>query len=108
MMKLKLRYERYGRFNAIHIGYAPVYYFFLGWVLRSTDGNLLSAEFQHRTIDSVELPRSRFIITDPLLIGLAVFALFQLPGAGEGGPRDGLVGLGRPPHTRFLVLTLPA
>jgi hypothetical protein len=48
----------------------------------ASTADLLSAEFQCRTIDSVELPPSRFIITDPLLIGLAVFALFQLPGAG--------------------------
>jgi hypothetical protein len=51
-MKPKLRYEQYGRFNAIYIGYAPVYYFFLVWVLRSIDGR--------PAIGGISVPHDRF------------------------------------------------
>src|SRR5205814_5639334 len=73
-----LRYEQYGNFNPIRIGYALIYYFFPVWVLRGTDGDLLWGEFQRWTIDSVELPPSSFLVSDPLVLGLAVFALSQL------------------------------
>ena len=38
----------------------------------------LWSAFQHRTIYSVELPPASFFLSDPLLVGLAVFALVQL------------------------------
>src|SRR5262249_51865191 len=66
------------QFNWIRIGYGLVYYFFPLWVLRAADGTLLWSAFQHRTIDTVELPPSSFFISDPLIIGLAIFALVQL------------------------------
>jgi hypothetical protein len=72
------RAAEYGNFNLIRLGYGLIYYFFPVWVWRTADGNLLWSDFQRRTIDSVELPPSSFLISDPLIIGLAGFALFQL------------------------------
>ena len=69
---------RYGWFNPIRVGYSIAYYFIPVWVLRGGDGNLLWSAFQQRTIGTVELPPSSFFISDPLTIGLAVFALVGL------------------------------
>jgi hypothetical protein len=69
---------QYGQFNIVRLGYALAYYFVPLWAMRTADGSLLWSAFQHRTIDSVELPPSSFFISDPLTIGLAVFALVQL------------------------------
>jgi hypothetical protein len=103
-----LRHERYGDFNLVRIGYALIYYFFPVWVLRSADGNLLWSAFQQRTIDSVELPPSSFFVSDPLIIGLTVFALVQLARRREVFSRPVvvlpvLIGLLVP---IFLILTL--
>jgi hypothetical protein len=73
-----LRDQQYGIFNLIRLGYGLIYYFVPVWVLRTADGDLLWSQFQHRTIDSVELPPSSFFISDPLLIGLTVFTLIHL------------------------------
>jgi hypothetical protein len=73
-----VRSERYGQFNLIRLGYGLAYYFFPVWVMRAGDGSLLWSAFQERTIDSVELPPSSFLISDPLIVGLAVFSLVQL------------------------------
>lgn len=70
--------SEYGEFNLIRIGYMLAYYFFPIWVLHAADGSLLWSAFQHRVIDSIELPPSSLLVTDPLLIGLAVFCLLQI------------------------------
>jgi hypothetical protein len=72
------RGQEYGAFNIVRLGYALAYYFVPVWVLRDSDGELLWSAFQHRTIDSVELPPSSFFASDPLILALAVFALVQL------------------------------
>jgi len=72
------RINRYGVFNIIRLGYALAYYFVPVWVIHTADGSLLWEAFRQRTIDSVELPPSSFFISDPLIIGLMVFALVQL------------------------------
>lgn len=72
------RDAQYGQFNVIRIGYAVAYYFVPLWAMQGPDGGLLWSEFQQRTIHSVELPPASFFLSDPLLIGLAGFALFQL------------------------------
>jgi hypothetical protein len=69
---------QFGQFNIVRAGFGLAYYFMPVWAMRGADGDLLWSAFQHRTIDSVELPPSSFFITDPLIIGLAVFALVQL------------------------------
>jgi|tagenome__1003787_1003787.scaffolds.fasta_scaffold20948355_3 hypothetical protein len=72
------RVKEYGEFNLIRFGYNLAYYFFPIWILRTADGTLLWSAFQERTIDSVELPPSSFFLSDPLIIGLAVYCLVQL------------------------------
>ena len=68
----------FGRFNIIRLGYGLAYCFVPVWVMQTTDGGLLWSAFAHRTIYAVELPPSSFFISDPLIIGLAFFALVQL------------------------------
>jgi hypothetical protein len=70
--------EQYGEFNFVRLGYGLIYYFFPVWVLRGADGGLWWSAFQQRTIDSVELPPSSFLASDPLIFGLAVYAIVQL------------------------------
>jgi hypothetical protein len=69
---------QYGNFHVIRLGYGLIYYFFPIWVLRTADGSLLWSEFQRRTIGGVELPPASFLLSDPLIFGLAAFALVQL------------------------------
>jgi hypothetical protein len=69
---------QYGRFNLVRLGYSLAYYFAPAWVMRGADGSLLWSTFQERTIGTVELPPSSFFISDPLIIGLMVFALGRL------------------------------
>jgi hypothetical protein len=69
---------RYGSFNIVRLGYGLAYYFVPVWASRTPDGTLLWSAFQHRTICSVELPPASFLLSDPLIVGLAVFALVQL------------------------------
>jgi hypothetical protein len=68
----------FGRFNIVRLGYALAYYFAPVWVMQTADGSLVWSAFAHRTIFAVELPPSSFFISDPLLIGLTIFALVQL------------------------------
>jgi hypothetical protein len=69
---------QYGAFNLIRLGYGLAYYFLPLWVLHTGDGSLLWSEFQHRTIYAVELPPASFLLSDPLTLGLAGFAVVQL------------------------------
>jgi len=69
---------QFGRFNIVRLGYALAYYFVPVWAMRTADSSLLWSDFAHRTIFAVELPPSSFFISDPLLIGLTIFALVQL------------------------------
>jgi hypothetical protein len=69
--------EQYGEFNIVRLGYGLIYYFFPVWVLPGPDGGLLWSVFQQRTIDSVELPPSSFLVSDPLILGFAGYAFIQ-------------------------------
>lgn len=72
------RLTAYGPFNIVRLGYALAYYFVPVWAIPTAGGNLLWETFRQRTIDGVELPPSSFFISDPLIIGLMIFALVQL------------------------------
>ena len=72
------RYERYGLFSLARLGYGLVYYFVPVWAVPHADGTLWLSAYQHSVIDSTELPPSSFFLSDPLLVGLSVFALVQL------------------------------
>jgi hypothetical protein len=69
--------DQYGAFNFVRLGYGLIYYFFPVWVLPGPEGGLLWSVFQQRTIDSVELPPSSFLVSDPLILGLAGYAMIQ-------------------------------
>jgi hypothetical protein len=71
-------FQKYGEFNFLRLGYGLAYYFFPVWVLPGQNGGLLWSAFQQQTIDSVELPLSSFLVSDPLIVGLAGYALVQL------------------------------
>jgi hypothetical protein len=72
------RLHQYGEFNPVRLGYGLLYYFFPIWVLRDGSSQLLWSDYVQRTIDSVELPPSSFLISDPLLVGLAIYGLILL------------------------------
>jgi hypothetical protein len=72
------RVDEYGEFNLSRGWYGFLYYFFPIWAFSNGDGTLLWSDFQHRMIDAAELPPSSFLISDPLIVLLAIFALVQL------------------------------
>jgi hypothetical protein len=65
-------------FKIVRLGYALAYYFVPVWAMQTADGSLVWSAFAHRTIFAAELPPSSFFISDPLTIGLMIFALVQL------------------------------
>jgi hypothetical protein len=73
-----VRFRQYGIFNVIRIGYGIMYYFFPVWVIRDNDGKFLGADFYQRALDGVELPPGSFFVSDPLLVGLAIYMIVQL------------------------------
>ena len=100
--------DKYGQFNLVRAGYGIMYYFFPVWAIRDGGGNSFGSALQQHSTDCVEfeLPPSSFLISDPLLVGLMVYAFlhFLRPG---GMPKPNLVipsliGLAIPP---FLMLT---
>ena len=98
------RFERerlYGDFNPIRLGYGLFYYFLPVWILRDGSGQLLWQGFAERTLDSAELPPAGFLVTDPLLLGLAVCGILYLI-RDRALPRRGLIGL------TGLALSVPA
>ncbi len=77
------RVAAYGEFNLARLGYGIMYYLFPVWIFRGADGHFLFQDFQQRLLDAIELPPGSFLLTDPLLIGLAVIFLSRLRGAGR-------------------------
>jgi hypothetical protein len=67
------RLHTYGEFNPGRLGYSLLYYFLPLWVLHDGNGQLWWGDFGGRLYDGVELPPSSFFVSDPLLIGLAVY-----------------------------------
>lgn len=72
------RLDRYGEFNLARLGYGLMYYFLPLWVIITPGGNFLFGDFQQRLIESAELPPGSFLLTDPLLIVLAIVCLRAL------------------------------
>ena len=75
------RLDTYGEFNLARLWYGILYYFIPVWMLRGADGALLFPEFRHRYMDMVELPPSSFLISDPLILAFAAFAIWKMVGA---------------------------
>lgn len=92
------RMDAYGLFNLARVPFGIVYYFLPVWVMRRGDGRLLFEEHQLRLIDATELPPSSFLLSAPLLMLLALFALWSLVSSrrSTGIPRlqAGAIGLG--------------
>jgi hypothetical protein len=72
------RLRECGAFNLVRLGFGLIYYFLPVWVLRDGSGQLLWGNFVNRTIDSAELPPSTFLLSDPLILGLAVYGAVGL------------------------------
>ncbi|MFI4948297.1 MAG: hypothetical protein ACHQC9_05810 [Alphaproteobacteria bacterium] len=70
--------HQYGEFNFSRLGYGLVYYFLPVWVLHDQSGQLLWSGFVERQIATVELPPSSFFLSDPLIVGLAVYGTVGL------------------------------
>jgi hypothetical protein len=66
---------QHGAFDPARIGYGLVYYLFPVWAMRSRDGGFLFEDFQQRFMDSVELPPGSLLVSDPLMVGLAVVGI---------------------------------
>jgi hypothetical protein len=72
------RLNDYGEFNLARLGFGLIYYFVPVWVLRDDSGQLLWGDFVRQTIDAAELPPSSFLVSDPLIIGLAAYGVLGL------------------------------
>jgi hypothetical protein len=70
--------NQYGDFNLVRIGYGLMYYFLPLWAIIGPNQQFWFANFQRRTIDSVEMPPSSFLLTDPVLILLSAICLWLL------------------------------
>lgn len=82
------RTVEYGLFNLARLPFGMIYYFLPIWVLHRSDGSLLFEATQRRLVDSAELPPGSFLLTDGLLLLLAVYAAVALLRASRGGPFD--------------------
>ena len=70
-----VRLAAYGEFNWRRLGLGLSYYFFPVWTWVRSDGHLLFSEARERLIDAFELPPGSFLLSDPLLLGLAAALL---------------------------------
>ena len=72
------RLAAYGAFNTARIWLGFSYYFLPVWIWIRSDGHVLFAETQATLMDSMELPPGSFLLTDPLLLGLAVAGVVSI------------------------------
>ncbi len=93
------RLAAYGAFNLARLPLGLSYYFAPVWGILRPDGLLLFAESQARLVDAMELPPGSFLLTDPLLLGLAAIGVTRLRRWPEAAL---LAGLAIPP---LLMLT---
>lgn len=72
------RLQQYGEFNPARFGYGLGYYFIPLWAFRDSAGQLIWSHFEAGfTNCCVELPPSSFLISDPLLVGLAAYGVIH-------------------------------
>jgi hypothetical protein len=72
------RLVAYGTFNTDRIWLGLDYYFLPLWTWIRGDGHVLFAESQATLMDAMELPPDSFLLTDPLLLGLAVAGIWSV------------------------------
>jgi len=68
-------YAQHGAFDPARLAYGFGYYFFPIWAIRGADGGFLFEDFQRHLMDSVELPPASLLVSDPLMVGLAVLGV---------------------------------
>ncbi len=73
-----VRLAEFGTFNWRRIGLGLNYYFVPVWMWIRSDGHLLLAEARARLVDVMELPPGSFLLSDPLLLGMAAMGLTGL------------------------------
>ncbi len=88
------RLAAYGAFNPIRIPLTLGYYFVPIWIWIRTDGHVLFAETQATLMDAMELPAGSFLLTDPLLL---ILALTGVVTARDRARAALLLGLATPP-----------
>src|SRR5258708_525147 len=97
------RLAAWGTFHPTRIWLGLCYYFLPIWIWIRSDGHVLFAEAQPTLRDAMELPPGSFLLTDPLLIGLAI--------AGVAALRDRvraalLLGLFAPPVLMLCAISM--
>ena len=70
--------ERYGEFNLRRIPYGLMYYFAPIWFIHGSDGEFLFGDYKQREVDLVEPPPSSFVLSDALLVLLAIVGVCAL------------------------------
>jgi hypothetical protein len=72
------RLDTYGGLNVGRLWYGLLYYFVPLWAIVLPDHRFLFQDFSSRMFDMVEAPPSSFLLTDPLLVLLAIMAVAVL------------------------------
>ena len=98
-----VRMAAYGAFNLSRIWIGLSYYFVPVWAIVRPDGQFLWGAAQTRLFDSIEIPPSSFLVSDPLLLGLCVVGVLTVR------QRDAvalLCGLAVPPLLMLCAISL--
>ena len=93
----------YGAFHLSRLWLGLIYYFFPIWAWIRSDGLVLFAEAQARSIDALELPPGSFLLTDPLLLGLAGMGVVAIRDRGRAAL---LIGLAIPPALMLCAISM--
>jgi hypothetical protein len=106
-----VRLARYGAVNPLRAPFALQYYFAPVWVVRDGSGRLSFQQTQLDLFDSVELPPSSFLLSDPVVCALAAFGLGALARrraalADAALARGALVGLALPGAVMLCAISL--
>ena len=96
-----VRLAAYGEFNPGRLGLGLSYYFVPIWTWVRSDGQLLFSEARERLIDAFELPAGSFLLSDPLLLGLA--AAVRRPTMTTAAL---LIGLAIPPCLMLIAISM--
>jgi len=73
-----VRMAAYGAFNLSRIWIGLSYYFVPLWAIVRPDWQFLWGAAQTRLFDSIEIPPSSFLVSDPLLLGLCVVGVLTV------------------------------
>lgn len=99
-----VRLAEYGAFNWRRLGLGVSYYFLPIWTVIRADGHMLFAAARERLVDVMELPPGSFLVSDPLLLGLAVVGVRRLGASLSGAAL--LAGLAVPPVLMLTAISM--